>query len=415
MENKQIQIPEGWEEKSLGDCSQIRMGETLIFKDLTGSGIPVYSANTENKPWGFTTLNRLEFPKGTIIIGARGSIGFPRIPIFNHFTSTQTTIALTPNFNFNPEYIFYKLKELDFSEITSQQAIPMLTTALTSKIKFLLPKSTTEQKKIAEILSKVDTAIEQTQSLIAKYQRIKTGLMQDLLTKGIDENGNIRSEETHEFKDSKLGRIPKEWDCFSLAEIYDLKSGITPLRRIKKYFSYEGYNWVKTLDLNESHLYNTEEKVTKFALENTSLRLMPVNSILIAMYGGWEQIGRTSILKKEAGTNQAVTCLYNPNRKMNSDFVQLILQQYRYKWKQFAVSTRKDPNITKSDISNFHIVFPKNVIEQNLIANKILKNKQYSFELSLEFSKLQSTKTALMQDLLSGKKRVISLIKENAL
>ena len=71
------------------------------------------------------------------------------------------------------------------------------------------PKS--EQTKIAEILSTVDRAIEQTEALIAKQQRIKTGLMQDLLTRGIDEHGNLRSEETHEFKDSPLGRIPVEW------------------------------------------------------------------------------------------------------------------------------------------------------------------------------------------------------------
>jgi len=55
-----------------------------------------------------------------------------------------------------------------------------------------------EQTQIATILSTIDRAIEQTEALITKQQRIKTGLMQDLLTKGIDENGNIRSEETHE-------------------------------------------------------------------------------------------------------------------------------------------------------------------------------------------------------------------------
>ena len=69
-----------------------------------------------------------------------------------------------------------------------------------------------EQTKIAEILSTVDRSIEQTEVLIAKQQRIKTGLMQDLLTRGIDEHGNLRSEQTHQFKDSPLGRIPVEWD-----------------------------------------------------------------------------------------------------------------------------------------------------------------------------------------------------------
>ena len=83
-----------------------------------------------------------------------------------------------------------------------------------------------EQTKIAEILSTVDQAIEQTEALIAKQQRIKTGLMQDLLTRGIDENGNLRSEDTHEFKDSPLGRIPVEWE---------LKiDSISPLKLLKE-------------------------------------------------------------------------------------------------------------------------------------------------------------------------------------
>jgi predicted nucleic acid-binding protein len=64
-----------------------------------------------------------------------------------------------------------------------------------------------EQRKIAEILETIDNAIEKTDKIIEKYKRIKQGLMQELLTKGIDENGQIRSEETHRFKDSPLGRI----------------------------------------------------------------------------------------------------------------------------------------------------------------------------------------------------------------
>lgn len=75
----------------------------------------------------------------------------------------------------------------------------------------LLPPQLPEQEKIAEVLSTLDLAIEQTEAFIAKQQRIKTGLMQDLLTFGLDEHGNIRSEATHAFKDSPLGRIPVEW------------------------------------------------------------------------------------------------------------------------------------------------------------------------------------------------------------
>lgn len=80
-----------------------------------------------------------------------------------------------------------------------------------------------EQTKIAETLSIVDKAIEQTELLIAKQQRIKSGLMQELLTRGIDENGKLRSEITHEFKDSPLGRIPVEWKVSPLSEFADIR------------------------------------------------------------------------------------------------------------------------------------------------------------------------------------------------
>jgi restriction endonuclease S subunit len=84
-----------------------------------------------------------------------------------------------------------------------------------------------EQTKIAEILSTVDRAIEQTKALIAKQQSVKTGLMQDLLTRGIDENGNLRSEQTHSFKDSSLDRIPVDWNVKRMDEIADVSYGIS--------------------------------------------------------------------------------------------------------------------------------------------------------------------------------------------
>ena len=92
--------------------------------------------------------------------------------------------------------------------------------------KFMIPEfRKPEQVKIGEILSTVDHAIEQTEALIAKQERVKTGLMQDLLTHGIDEHGNLRYESTHQFKDSSLGRIPVEWDAKPLSTIADLQVG----------------------------------------------------------------------------------------------------------------------------------------------------------------------------------------------
>lgn len=71
-----------------------------------------------------------------------------------------------------------------------------------------------EQRGIAEILDTVDGAIQRTEELIAKLEKMKKGLLQDLLTRGIDENGELRDPERHpeQFKDSPLGRIPRDWE-----------------------------------------------------------------------------------------------------------------------------------------------------------------------------------------------------------
>ncbi|WP_426065248.1 restriction endonuclease subunit S [Flavobacterium sp. DSP2-3-1] len=395
-------IPDGWDNLELSKLTNFATGK----KDVNqGSSIGEYPFFTCSKK--VFSSEYYSFDKEALLIAGNGDVGTVHY-YTGKFEAYQRTYILS-DFSVNVQYLYQYLKSnliKHLSEGQSGTTIQFIKISQLKNFKILKPVALKEQSKIAEILSKADNAILETEKIIAKYNRIKIGLMQNLLTKGIDDKGNIRSEETHEFKDSPLGKIPKEWDFSQIANVYDLKSGITPLRSNKKYFSREGHNWVKTLDLNEDYLFETEEKVSDYALNNTSLKLMPINSILIAMYGGWEQIGRTSILKKEAGTNQAITCLSNPKFEMNSDFVQFILQYYRFKWKQFAVSTRKDPNITKSDVENFLLTYPQDISEQNNIADKInLIKKNISYN-EIELKKLKSIKTGLMQDLLSGKKRV---------
>ncbi|MEP0798511.1 restriction endonuclease subunit S [Funiculus sociatus] len=85
-----------------------------------------------------------------------------------------------------------------------------------------------EQSKIAEILNTIDEAIAHTSSLIAKLKQMKAGLLHDLLTRGLDENGELRDAIAHpkQFKDSPLGRIPKDWKIYNTGAIATIKYGI---------------------------------------------------------------------------------------------------------------------------------------------------------------------------------------------
>jgi type I restriction enzyme S subunit len=104
-------------------------------------------------------------------------------------------------------YLLYHLYQIGLVLKYQQQTTGIINFKLNeySEEVVACPASKPAQTKIAKILSTVDRAIEQTEALIAKQQRIKMGLMQDLLTRGIDEHGNLRSEQTHTFKDSPLG------------------------------------------------------------------------------------------------------------------------------------------------------------------------------------------------------------------
>ena len=124
------------------------------------------------------------------------------------------------------------------------------------KLKIDLPEDKSEQTRIAEILSTADKAMAHTEALIAKYQRIKTGLMQDLLTKGIDEHGNIRSKVTHKFVVKNGIEVPEEWDVDSLGLYCNLHNNLRkPISAIERFHmkgSYPYYGATGIIDfLNE--------------------------------------------------------------------------------------------------------------------------------------------------------------------
>jgi type I restriction enzyme S subunit len=107
--------------------------------------------------------------------------------------------------------------------------------------------------------------------------------------------------------------------------------------------------------------------ITPQALDDTHLSILPVGTVLVAMYGGFNQIGRTGILKIEATHNQAMTALL-PSPKVDPNFLNTHLAASKEYWKKVANSTRKDPNITKSDVLAFKLPLPPLATQQAIVA-----------------------------------------------
>jgi type I restriction enzyme S subunit len=261
-----------------------------------------------------------------------------------------------------------------------------------------------EQTQIATILSTIDRAIEQTEALIAKQQRIKTGLMQDLLTKGIDENGNIRSEETHEFKDSPLGRIPVEWEVVTTGQV---TKSLVP-GRDKPDLDGGGVPWITIPDIEGMYLDLPKSglSLSLNAIKVANARLMPKGTVLMSCVG---EFGIATITECDAVANQQLHGFICDQSILPEWLIAQINASGNRIDNMATQTTIKYLN--KNGCESILITLPS--LKEQVKIISILDNINDLFEKQKKsLNKLRSLKTGLMQDLLTGKVRVTELIKE---
>ncbi len=227
----------------------------------------------------------------------------------------------------------------------------------------------------------------------------------DSINKGIDENGNKRTEETHEFKDSPLGRIPMEWDCEVLRSYVSYISyGFTnPMLE-----SLEGPYLIAAVKINKGRiLYETSRKTTYKAYKEllTQKSLPIINDVLITKDGS---IGRLAIVDSEnLWINQSVAIMRVCNGKVDPTYLKMLLESNKYQdsiMTDSGGSTIKHIYITKID--KMFLAIPTDSNEQTRILSILLSQDEIIEITQNQLSKLQSLKTGLIQDLLSGKVRV---------
>ena len=206
------------------------------------------------------------------------------------------------------------------------------------------------------------------------------------------------------YKPSPLGIIPEDWKVKRLGDIAEITSGTTPSRENSSFYSNGTIPWVKTTDLNNGILNKTEELVTEKAIDKTSLKILPSGTVLVAMYGGFNQIGRTALLGMNATVNQALSALVCKQEAFNH-YVLAWLNYHVGDWKRLAASSRKDPNITGKDVERFPILVPKIEEQQRIVSVLSLWDTAIAKQTAL-IEQLALRKRGLMQQLLTGKKRL---------
>lgn len=207
-------------------------------------------------------------------------------------------------------------------------------------------------------------------------------------------------------KQTPVGPVPEDWAVATIGDVASTSSGTTPSRALfDRYFANGSINWAKTLDLHGAEIEDTDERVTPIALEETSLRLYPAGTVLVAMYGGFNQIGRTGLLRKPAAVNQAISAIQVSPTKLCPDYLLAVLNLSVHHWKSVASSSRKDPNITSADVREFPIAIPP-MNEQHAIAAALRDIAILTRSLDELIAKRRDLKEAAMQQLLTGRVRL---------
>lgn len=175
------------------------------------------------------------------------------------------------------------------------------------------------------------------------------------------------------------------YESLKIKDLCDVGSGGTPSRSIQHYYN-GNIPWIKTGEVLDDIIFNTEEHISQEAINNSSARIYPKDSLIIAMYGQGNTRGRTAKLGIDATTNQACAVLYNINNDIViTDYLWYYLQTQYHNLRSMA-SGNNQPNLNADKIKNYSVVIPplhiqKDIVEQIKEQKEQIKNCKAQAEL----------------------------------
>ena len=210
------------------------------------------------------------------------------------------------------------------------------------------------------------------------------------------------SEIKQGYKQTKVGIIPEDWEVVKLGKIATVETGKTPLRSNKQFWDNGTINWATTTEVNETYIVSTNEKITNQAVAELKMKILPINTILLAMYGQGKTRGKVALLRIESTINQAFASI-KPNKNYSTNFIFNYLDKSYEKIRDLSHGSNQD-NLNLDIVKALQVPLPP-LKEQEKIAEilttwDVAITKQTEL---LEAKELQ--KKALMQKLLSGEVR----------
>ncbi|WMC10664.1 restriction endonuclease subunit S [Oceanimonas pelagia] len=393
-------VPEGWVKAKLGKLVSISSGIAPSALSLSENGkYPYVKVEDMNNCSKYQESSRTYsddevkyIPKGSVIFPKRGAAimnNKVRISAVDLYLDSNM-MSLYPGDEIDTEFLYYSLIREELHRIADTSTIPQINNKHITPYTVMLP-SLAEQKKIAQILSTWDQAITTTEQLLANSRQQKKALMQQLLTgkqRLLDKDGE---------------RFSGEWKKVKLGSVANMNSGGTPKSTIGEYYGGD-IPWVSISDMTKQGKWiaSTEKYLTTHGLENSTARIYPKNSVLYAMYAS---IGECSIAQVPLSSSQAILGI-RPKAELDFEFLYFFLTSLKERIKlQGQQGTQS--NLNARMVKDFLLYLPC-IEEQQKIAAVLSTADREIDILQQKLDALRQEKKALMQQLLTGKRRVIT-------
>lgn len=368
---------------------------------------------------GVRSSNVKLIPEGTTVMSFKLSVGRTAITAAEMYCNEAIAIFQPKDRRLDGRWLYHALP-LAAGSVVTDTAVKgaTLNKAKMAEMTLRLP-SPAEQTEIAEVLDTLDTAIHETEAIIAKLQAVKQGMLHDLLTRGIDANGELRPPQTeapHLYKPSPLGWIPKGWEAHvfghTIEHIIDFR-GRTPKKL--------GMDWgggdILALSANNvqpgaidisREAYVGGERLYRKWMTNGDVRKGDVLLTMEAPLGNVAQIPDDA---RYILSQRVIALRFSAGVVLN-DFAFWQMQCHEFQQAIVRRSTGSTATgIQRAELVKLHFKAPP-VQEQSLIADRLASIEHKLEGERLALAKQVQQKAGLMDDLLAGRVRVTHLLEE---
>lgn len=304
--------------------------------------------------------------KNTIVLGTKGDIGKVCIIDIPSASNDQTTGVFLNSDIILPELFYYWVKlnkgMLEFK--ANKAVIAILSNKHLRKIKVSFPQDITDQQKIVSNLNAIQFLINQKIKALDILEQLRRSFYFELIG------------------DPILNNFNHSWEYLGDKDHFKFTSGLTPSRAVPRFYNGE-IPWIKSANVKNDFIDSADEFISQLAIENTSARIFPVDSVLIAMYGQGKTKGSVGILKIDASCNQACAVIYPTTAVKPIILFSQLLYSYNY-IRSLGRGANRD-NLSLDLLKKIKILIPEEYIQLRFeIIFNLIKSIEVQFKEQLE-------------------------------